>query len=404
MIAPLKSTCAGIRRARGQALALSALFLVALMGSVALGVDMGVARLQKSRLQTVADGSAIGGAAELQFGDVTAGAQNAAVLNGFVDGANGDSLTINNPPVSGPHAGNAQYVEVIATHNEPGYFLKALGVNSFNLSARAVGYLGNGPGCVYALNPSASDAVLLNGSFNIQLQCALYVDSSSSQALRANGSGSLIAKSIGVVGSTQTNGPVTLSPAPTNGMIPQSDPLAYLNPPSNSGPCSSPTVINGSGNFTLNPGIYCSTLIINGSPNVTLNPGVYVFDNGITMNGSPTLNGSGVMLYNAGGGLTLNGSSTSNLSAPTTGAYAGILVYQSRSDSSQLTLNGSNSSILNGAIYAPAARIVDNGSGTAGAYGLLVGDTIRINGSDKLNDDFSSLPAGSPIKAAVLVE
>lgn len=404
MIAPLLSRCARRPRQSGQALVLSAIFLVALVGSVAMGVDMGVARLQKSRLQTVADASAIGGAAELQFGDVTAGAQNAAVLNGFVDGASGDSLTINNPPVSGPHAGNAQYVEVIATHVEPGFFLKTFGINAFNLTARAVGYLGNGPGCVYALNPSASDAVLLNGSFNIQLQCALYVDSTSPQALRANGSGSLIAKSIGVAGSTQQNGPVTLSPSPTDGMIPLPDPLAYLKPPSTSGPCTSPTVINGSGNFTLNPGVYCSTLIINGSPNVQLNPGVYVFDNGMTMNGSPTLTGSGVMLYNAGGGLTLNGSSTSNLSAPTSGAYAGILVYQSRSDSSQLTMNGSNSSVFNGAIYAPTARIVDNGSGTAGAYGLLVGDTIRINGSDNLNDDFSSLPAGSPIKAAVLVE
>ncbi|MGH9482107.1 MAG: pilus assembly protein TadG-related protein [Terriglobales bacterium] len=392
------------RRQTGQALVLGVGCLVALMGVMAMGADVGVYRLQERELQTVADSAAIGGAGELFYGDVTTGAQNAAALNGFVNGTGGDTLTVNNPPVTGPHAGNNQYVEVIATELSPGYFMKVFGIASLNLSARAVAYLGSGTGCVYALNPSASGAITLNGTFNVQLQCALYADSNSSQALLVNGSGSVTAKSIGVVGGTLVNGPVTVNPAPVTGMIPAGDPLDYLNPPSTAGSCTSPTVINGSGNFTLNPGVYCSTLIINGSPNITFNPGTYVLDSGVIMNGTPNMTGSGVTFYNASGGFTLNGSSSSNLSAPTTGPYAGILVFQSRTDSSQLTINGSNSSVFNGAIYAAGARIVDNGSGTADEYGLLIGNTITINGSATLNDDFSSLPAGSPIKAALLVE
>ncbi len=379
-------------------------FLMVLMGMAALGVDVGVFRVQQSKLQTVADGAALGGAAEIPYGDVAAGAQNAAALDGFVSGSSGATLTVNNPPASGPHAGEDQYVEVIATQAQTTMFMKLFGYSSLNLSARAVGYLGNGPACAYALDPSATGALLVNGSFNIQMQCTVYVDSSSAQALEANGVGTLSAQSIGVVGGSLENGSVTVTPEPVSGMVPLSDPLSYLNPPSTSGPCTSPTVINGSGTATLQPGVYCSTLIINGSPSVTFQSGTYVFKSGIIMNGTPTLTGTGVTFYNASGGFTLNGSSTSNLSAPTTGPYAGILLFQSRSDSSQVTVNGSNTSVLNGAIYAADARIVDNGSGTASTYSILVGDTITINGSASLNDDYTSLPAGSPIKAAVLVE
>ncbi|HEY7837200.1 MAG TPA: pilus assembly protein TadG-related protein [Terriglobales bacterium] len=392
------------RRQSGQTLVLGAVCMAALMGMAALSVDIGAAYFQKTKLQTVADSAAVAGASELQYGDVATGAQRAAALNSFTDGSNGDTLTVNNPPLSGPHSGNAQYVEVIATQSQPTYFLKVFGIHTVNIHARAVGYLGAGPGCVYALDPSASGAVTLNGTFNVHLQCAMYVDSKASQALLANGSGAVSAKSVGVVGGYLANGPVSITPTPVGGMIPLSDPLAYLAPPSTAGSCTSPTVINGSGTFTINAGVYCSTLIINGSPNVIVNPGTYVFKNGIIMNGTPRLTGSGVTFYNAGGGLTLNGSGSSNLSAPTTGPYAGILVFQSRSDSSQLTINGSTSSVFNGAVYSPDARIVDNGSGTASAYSLLIGDTITINGSDTLNDNYSSLPAGSPIKAALLVE
>ena len=392
------------RRQRGQAIIPALLLMPVLVGALGLAIDTGMLRQDRQQLQTVADSAAIGGAAEIPYADVLSGAANAAAQNHFVDGAGGGHLTVNNPPQSGPHAGDNQYVEVIASQDAPTYFMKIFDIDSVTVTARAVAYLGSGPGCMYELNPSASGAILVNGSFNVNISCGIYVDSSSSQALLANGSGTLHAASIGIVGDYLANGSVGLNPLPTTGMVPVSDPLAYLNEPSTSGSCSTPTVINGSGNFTLNPGVYCSTLIVNGRPHVSLSPGTYVLDNGIIMNGSPTLTGSGVTLFNKSGSMTLNGSSTSTLSAPASGDYAGILVFQSRNDSSQLTINGNNSTALNGAIYAPKAKVVDNGSGAANAYSIIVADTITINGSDSLNDDYSSLPAGSPIKAAVLVE
>ncbi|MGH9487565.1 MAG: pilus assembly protein TadG-related protein [Terriglobales bacterium] len=391
-------------RQSGQAIVLGVAFLLVLMAIAALGADFGVARFQRSKLQIIADGAALSGTAELPYGDVTAGAQNDASLNGFVSGSNGATLTVNNPPLSGPHTGDSAYVEVIASQSQSTSFLNFFGFSTLNLTARAVGYLGSGPACLYALDPSASGAITLNGTFDVQLQCGMLADSDSSSGLLINGSGSLTASSIGVAGGALVNGTVSVNPTPVDGIIPEGDPLAYLDPPSTAGSCSPTTVINGPGNFVLSQGVYCSTVIINGSPNVTFSPGTYIFKSGIIMNGTPTLTGTGVTFYNASGSFTLNGSSTTNLSAPTTGPFAGILVFQSRTDSSQLTVNGSNTAIINGAIYASDATIVDNGSGTASAYTILVSNKITVNGSATLNDNYTTLPGGSPIHAAVLVE
>lgn len=407
------------RNESGQTLILAAISMVVLIAFIGLGVDMGVLRHERRVLQGVADSAAIGGASELNYGDVTIGAQNAAKQNGFVDGSNGATLTVNNPPQSGPHKNNLQYVEVIASQVAPTYFMKIFYVNSVNISARAVAYLGNGPGCIYALNPSKTNAILMNGSGNVQAQCGVYDDSNATQALLNNGSGTLSAKSIGVVGKYLNNGSGTISPTPATGMVPLADPLSYLNPPSVKGSCSGGyQIANGSGTYTfnpgnviingnpvvtLNPGEYCS-LTINGSPNVTFNPGAYILDQGVTFNGTTTVNADGVTFYVNSGSMTLNGNNSSHFTAPTTGSYAGILVYQSPSDTSQLTINGSNSLNVTGAIYAPKANITDNGSSAASAYSIIVADSITFNGSLTFNDNYTTLPSGSPIKAAMLVE
>ncbi|MGH9414060.1 MAG: DUF192 domain-containing protein [Terriglobales bacterium] len=391
------------RRQSGQTMVLVVLALAVLLGIAGLGADVGVARVEQTRLQAVADAAAIAGASNIPSNNVLAGAQSAATLNGFSSGSGGDTLTVNHPPRSGPHAGDAAYIEVIASRQQPTFFANVFGIASLTPSARAVAHLGNGAGCIYVLDPYAADALQLNGSFDIQMQCALYIDSDSSIALLANGSGTLSASAIGVAGGALINGSISVQPSLTEGMIPLNDPLASLPVPSASGSCSTTTIVNGTGDATLNPGLYCAPLIINGSPTVTFNPGVYFLQAGIIMNGSPTLLGAGVTLYNSAGAFTLNGSAATELSAPTTGPYAGILVFQARSNLLPLTING-NQSVLNGAVYAPTARIVDNGSlSGSSSYSIFVGGTVTINGSADFNDDFSSLPGGSPIKAAALV-
>src|SRR5215467_7473270 len=74
------------KKEAGQALILTAVGLVVLLGFTGLGVDMGVLRYQKRLQQTAADAAAIAGATNLTpYTGVQAGAQGASASNNFTD-------------------------------------------------------------------------------------------------------------------------------------------------------------------------------------------------------------------------------------------------------------------------------------------------------------------------------
>lgn len=141
----------------GQALPLTAAALIALLAVMGLSIDLGVMRYDKRLQQTAADAAAIAGAQNLAAGGaVTAGAQNASSMNGYTDNTGSSKcttdpsaigcikVTINNPPLSGPHRCAAdpsdcsKYVEAYVTDVQPTYFMKILGVDSEAVVARAV--------------------------------------------------------------------------------------------------------------------------------------------------------------------------------------------------------------------------------------------------------------------------
>ena len=126
---------------------------------------------------------------------------------------------------------------------------------------------------------------------------------------------------------------------------------------------------------------------------------------GLRINGG-ALTGTGITFYLQGGGVQFNGANHIDLVAPTTGTYAGILFDQSPTDTSAAQLNGDATSVFQGAIYFPDAMLQLNG-GNLAAYTIVDANQIQMNGSGfSLNDNYSSLPGGSPVKntVAVLVE
>ena len=88
--------------------------------------------------------------------------------------------------------------------------------------------------------------------------------------------------------------------------------------------------------------------------------------------------------------------------APTTGTYAGILIYQASTDTSEATINGSSSNVFQGALYFPGAELLINGGSNTAAYTIIDANEVLLNGSltFTINDDYSSLPGGSPAKAS----
>ena len=408
----MKPRDASMKRARnrgkeaGQALVLAAIGLTLFILAAGLGIDMGFLRYQKRLQQSAADSAAIAGASEINYGDVTTAAKTDSASNGFTDGVDNVTITVSHPPADGPHAAASGYVEVLVTKIQPTFFLRIAGVNTETITARAVALLSNAQNCMYALG-TGSGGITDNGSGGVSAPNCGIIDNHN---LHKNGSGSITAREIGVAGVVTKNGSGSISPTPKTGIVPAADPLAYLQPPA-AGNClpNNAGNVNGSNAVTLNPGNYCGGISINGTPNVTLNPGMYtITGGGLLFNGSGTVSGTGVTLYigPSGGAVTMNGSQTVDLTAPTTAADAGILLYQNAGNSSTATINGSQNSQFQGALYFPSAQLTINGTGNKAAYTIAVANTYQLNGLFVLSfpADYSSLPNGSPIKNAILVE
>lgn len=434
---------------RGQTLVIASLALVFLLGAAAIAVDLGYLRYVRREMQSATDSAAIAGASEINYGDVQTAADEDASKNGFTDSTNGVSVTVNNPPLSGPHdcasdANCSEYVEVIISQPQTTFFAKIFGIRSATVRTRAVGYGGaSGFDCIYALNPSTNNAYdQSSGSASTQANCGIIVDSTSSSAMTVSGGGTVTASAIGIAGGLSSSGGSTVSPAPTTGVIPEPDPLSYLSAPS---PPLAPAqdslnlcTISGSlmtcnikagqtsasgtspGPDVLYPGLY-SGISLSGGSYVVLSPGLYYIEGGgINSSGGSYISGTGVTIYNTGTlsnpsackSVTVSGGGTVDLTAPTStdtsaGTVEGVLLFQNRACNARVTFSGGSSYSITGALYAADANLTYSGGSTGqNNYTILVADTITISGgSAVLDNNYSSLSHGSsPIHRVVLAE
>jgi hypothetical protein len=230
---------------------------------------------------------------------------------------------------------------------------------------------------IFVINPTASGALSVSGNANISIPGEIVVDSSSSAAISARGNAQIAATVIDVLGGFQKTGSATISPAPTTG-VSVADPLAALTPPSPAGLTNYGSVSFTDGSHTINPGIY-SQIKVSGDASLTLsagtegNPGIYIIEGGgLTVTGNASLSGQNVLIYNTGsdypnsggnfGGITLSGNGTFSLTAPTSGPYAGVAIFQSRANTRALSFSGNAMSGISGIIYAPTALLSFSGN------------------------------------------
>jgi hypothetical protein len=388
------------KRETGQALAVVALSLVVMIGAVGLAIDMGYLRYAKRRLQTAADSAAIAGASELKDGNYQTAALNDSKSNGFENGVDGVTVSAFNPPQDPPFAGRLNqndYVEVQVQQNAPTFFMRIFGIKTATVTASAVGELGSSQGCVYSLGPVGG--ITVNG--NVNANCGV-VDN----ALLSIGGGCLTASSIGVVLDLLGNG--CTNPPPTTGILPTGDPLSYLTAPP-IGNCVANRVVNSRQPTTLTPGTYCGGIRIahTNTGNVTFEPGLYILNGGgLQVGGSGNVSGDGVTFYITGGGTAqINGTGNVTLSAPanapSAGIPGGVLFFQSPLDTANPVFDGTLT--LNGAMYFPGSTLTIGGN-VRSTYAILVAQIIQMNGNVGIGADYTGLPGGSPVKAAVLVQ
>jgi hypothetical protein len=190
-------------------------------------------------------------------------------------------VTVNNPPLNGPHSGDSSAVEVIVSRVQPTTLLKFVNISTIKISARAVAIEGNAPYCIMALNPTATNAISLFGAALLQT-CAIVDDSNDSKAFGIFGVALWHASSIGIVGGYDFDLLPFVLPKPVTGIAPVKDPLAHLNAPS-IGSCDHTNYSLGPiGIGTLYPGVYCGGITITGLAVLHLQPGTYVIRGGGT--------------------------------------------------------------------------------------------------------------------------
>lgn len=266
--------------------------------------------------------------------------------------------------------------------------------------------------CLLALNPTAASAVDFNGSTNVNLnKCTVAANSNSNSSITRSGSATLTAECVQTVGKTSG---ILLDPSvildcakAKERSFKTQDPLAAVVPPSGVG-CSQLNIPNGNGWKTVNPGVYCNNnLTVNGGKQLRFNSGTYVFKGtDISFLGGAEIAGSGVtfFLYD-GAKLKISANSIVNLTAPISGAYAGILVYSPANNPVSLNFAGGTTQKLQGFIYNPKGHIDFRGNAgtTSDKCFRLIGDTITMTGTSNMKVDCTAELANRDITTTKMV-
>ena len=250
---------------------------------------------------------------------------------------------------------------------------------------------GVAPRSAYILSPHASGAVTASGNASVVLPGGLFVDSDSASAIAASGNSQVnVGNAVLVAGGVSKSGNAQITKTGTPPFT--SDPLAALGLPSPGGLTNfGAVVVSGNSSRTLVPGIYTS-IQVSGNASATLSSGWYILEGGgLSVSGNANLTGNGVFLFNAGslyngttdggsfGSISLGGNGIISLSPLSSGPYAGVDLFQSRSNARALALGGNGAGGVAGIIYAPDAAV--GLSGNAQLTGSLVASTLSVTGN-----------------------
>jgi hypothetical protein len=293
------------------------------------------------------------------------------------------------------HVTTASYVSgnvtLAATGTVRSAFMKVFNIQEIPVAARAVvAAAKDGLGCVVSLSGTASGAATVQGTADINLKgCSLYDNSSHGSALTVGGSGKLSALSVEVVGNVSGRAGITTTQGVNTGASPLQDPYASVSFPPFSG-CAENNY-TAKNDETIGPGVYCQGIKVNAGVTLTLLPGIYYLDRGdLSVNGGATVNGTGVTLVftsstgNNYANATINGGAIINLTPPTTGPTAGIVIYGDRSMPTGTAFNfaGGATQSLTGAIYLPKGDVsFAGGADTTTGCTKLIGDTVKFTGN-----------------------
>jgi hypothetical protein len=416
---------------RGGTTALMAGAATTLLGFAGLATEAGAWYLVKRNAVTAADMAALAGAAAVERGsDAAAVARDTAARNGFGPAAD-TSLVVNNPPLGGAQAGNANAVEVLVRRSIPITLARLFMATSPVVQSRAVAVAhADEEVCVLALGGGLE----LGGNSTLNVRrCALASNAASPNGISVNGSSRVRAAQLVTTGAcsncdggdvwtddTRTQRPITVA----NRSAPVRDPFAGLQSWTPSPPAGCQTVSFSRNAATISPGqAICSPVTVGTNDTLTLSPGIHYFKNAdLTVRG--TIRGEGVTIVMTGdpdtvGTVRINAQAQGDLRGPTSPLVPGhpesdgLLFYRdaratNNGPQKEVQLNGGATLRLNGGMYFPTSDLVMNGNSDIGSTCLsLVAYRLSFSGNTDTDLDVSGCAGFSPyptIRTVRLVE
>lgn len=350
-------------------------------------VDASSAYFERSRIQGQLDAAVLAAAGE---SDSTKRLATAAGFMPARSGTTGENPLIVTNNSDGSVTGTYTYVA-------QNTFLGIVGLDSFKLvvtaTAMATGKSGGGEGstgsaCIHVL-ANTSQAVLINSGANVKSsKCGVDVLSAANPAFIMNAGAKIETPRFCVRGTNYIRNGGTLTNLQT-GCAAAGDPYAGAFPePVLPSKCETSGVPSGT-TFTLKPGMHCD-VTFNGSPKITFAPGLHIIKGRMIINSGATVNAEGVTFYfpDVNSEIRANGGLTFNASAPLSGIYGGILMFEATSSASnnsnkqQYVFNGSVSETLAGIIYLPNRNVTYNSKTNQTSRINMVVNTMIMNSSN----------------------
>lgn len=256
-----------------------------------------------------------------------------------------------------------------ANFTSPTFMMKLIGINDLDMNVKSVAQgavtaTPSGAPCIYVLDPSGNQALLVNSGASIQApNCEIHVKSTANPAAIFNSGSNLNFKKICIQGANVIRNSVTV-PNLSLSCAAAGDPYAATMPaPPSHSTCNFSNGNYGGATVNLTPGTYCGWHNFNNSSaTVNFAPGVYVIKNGGWNVNGGTWTGTGVTFYYADTSkIQFNSGISANLSAPSSGTYKDILMYEASGlAKTQFILNDSVANKLTGLIWLPSREFTLN--------------------------------------------
>jgi hypothetical protein len=321
----------------------------------------------------------------------------------------------------------------------PTFFLSAFRALNTSLTVSASAIAGSTPGaaCIYVLDPTDASALYIQGNAHLTApNCGIQVNSNSPEAFCDQGSASINADFLHIVGGQSSKGKCgkPSGTATVKQVAPLGDPFNNMTGPIPSSDCTGSNTVSAS-TVNSSTSLPSATKTIAGTTasvtcfsatNVTISGGttlgtagsnqIFVFENGVKIGGTVTVNGT-IDVYQ---GTFSQGNSALTVNAPANKLYTynGIAVMEPSSNTTSGTCKdglglpclqlqfGSGYGNLNGIVYAPTSQVYQQDHGGQVDVAGVIAYQIYLKASDMVlsNSYNAANPTTTPLSTVALVE